>query len=256
MIRLNSEFEKLENSLKTKGKNKGGKTSKNSNKKEKPKSKIKTFFKWVGIVSGGIIALIILVALYGIFFASPHSQSKPVTNSNIDNKIDAGKNNNKQVKNNKHSHPPLLSQQELKNELNGGVDLASSKKEESKNSKNKNSSKTKPLSQPQHQQTVAIPQTQSKPVVKYKTEYFCKNQTPIDNEIVYFVKIDNKMIPVYTLDNWDGRGIKFKKYGIKKVLNKITFNNTVYYEVEKGKYILNDKKKFIECYSEKIKINK
>lgn len=100
-----------------------------------------------------------------------------------------------------------------------------------------------------------VAKTKKKQVkILFKTEYFCKNLTPIDNEIIYFVKLNHKFIPVYSLENWDGRGIKFKKFEIKKALKKVNFKNHEFYEIEKGKYILNDKKS-IKCFSQKVKVD-
>ena len=94
---------------------------------------------------------------------------------------------------------------------------------------------------------------QVKQKIKYKTVLFCKNITPLNNQVIYFVKIDSKMVPVYTLNNWNGKGIKFKAYGLKKMLSKIIFNNKIYYEVQKGKYLINTKNS-IKCFAKKVEV--
>jgi len=284
MVRLNSEFEKLQNSLKKSVKNnnkKPGKKEKGKPVKEKKPLSVKTALKWIGI---GILGFIIFLIIISMFMKPSHnsktkqkqSQHKTIvtTNNSLDNAIDAGKsNNNNKVKQNKSTHPPLLSKEELKNEIDGGVDLTTVKTkpkqqpvkekkpaptvkktaQKKENTQTQTQTQTTVTAQAQIQQPVK-PQQPVTVTKKYKTEYFCKNQTPIDNEIVYFVKIDNKMVPVYTLNNWNGKGIVFPKYGIKKVLDKVNFNNNVYYEVEKGKFIINNKKNFVECYSKKVEV--
>ena len=95
--------------------------------------------------------------------------------------------------------------------------------------------------------------TATNPKATYKTEYFCTNKTPIDLNLAYFVFNKGKLIPVYNLDSWNGVGILFKANETKKMMGFIKYKDKIFYEVEKGKYLL-PTKDTLYCYSKKIEI--
>ena len=91
------------------------------------------------------------------------------------------------------------------------------------------------------------------PKAVYKTEYFCKNETPINTNVVYYVYKNNKLIPVYNLNNWNGIGVTFKINETKTMLGIVKNKDKTFYELKKGKYILPSKDE-INCYSKKVEI--
>lgn len=103
----------------------------------------------------------------------------------------------------------------------------------------------------QTQTKTIMPPTPKKPL--YKIEYFCKNETPLKAQAVFYVKLNDKFIPIYKIKDWNGKGILFKPYEVKKVISVVNFNNKKYYEIKKEKYLTNTKNSVIKCYLKKIK---
>ena len=224
MIKLAQEYEKLKKSKKNKSK-------KDTQKNVKTKNKGFSLKKILYYGLGGFIVIVLI--LYVFARGEVHKKRNDLNNSN----------NAKQIKYPKY--PPKLKVTQKDLYMEKAKQLAEKEKvikmnQSSVNDFNEGIDAKKMIAK-KH-----ITKQTAKTVKKalFKTEYFCKNLTPIDNEIIYFVKLNNKFIPVYSLDNWDGRGIKFKKFEIKKALKKVDFKNHEFYEIEKGKFILNDKKRF------------
>ena len=109
--------------------------------------------------------------------------------------------------------------------------------------------KTQPVAQTQTK-TIIHPKPIKKPV--YITEHFCKNETPLKAQAVFYVKLNDKFIPVYLLNNWNGKGILFKPFEIKKAISIVNFDNKTYYEISKGKYLINTKNSAIKCSDKKV----
>ena len=118
--------------------------------------------------------------------------------------------------------------------------------------KTKNNKNISPKKQPITQvkaKTIIHPKPIKKPI--YITEYFCKNETPLKAQAVFYVKLNDKFIPIYKIKDWNGKGILFKPYEVKKAINVVNFDNKKYYEISKGKYLTNTKNSIIKCYSKK-----
>ena len=94
-----------------------------------------------------------------------------------------------------------------------------------------------------------------KKIIK-KPQYICENTGKIPLSFIYFVKTGNKIVPAYTLNNWNGRGVVLNPYEIKKVLKIKIFNKIKYYKIEKNKYFINGESEFLKCFKKDLNENR
>ncbi len=227
--------------------NKKKKKPKNK-KKENKKSFLKSFLKWTGIIIG-------IMILLAFFMPNPHHSNNLKKSSSLSSQQIQTKHQNK--KNLKINNIPVnIESIKIKNSVKNVI-KNSVKNVDMNPLLNKTQKQVKQANGNKNNNQIKIPDSnqtkQVKQKIKYKTVLFCKNITPLNNQVIYFVKIAGKMVPVYTLNNWDGKGIKFKAYELKQMLSKIIIDNKTYYEVQKGKYLINTKNS-IKCFAKKVEV--
>ena len=218
MLWILEKYEKYENTLNNKKNNKNKKNDKNKNDKENKNNKksILKFFLWVFVI------IIVSIMFFGKFFKKTEL------------------NNNK-----------------IKNETkitSAAIDYPAKKTIEKKEEKKQNNLQENSELLKGNNLEKELQEKKSKIVTKKITEYYCKNIMPFNLNLVYYVKTDNKLIPVYNIESWDGVGVKFKINETKKVISVINNMNKTFYEIEKNKYILPDNKS-VKCFKQIKEIN-
>ena len=215
MLSILEKYKEYENTLKNK---KSGKNKKNKDKKNKDKKsgKLKKYLFW------GFIILIV----------SAMFLPKLLLKTELNNK----KNNKNETKiisavTNYPAKKAIEKKQSVQNNLQENAELL----------KGNNLKKE-------------LQKKKSKIVTKKIIQYYCKNIMPFNLNLVYYVKTDNKLIPVYNIESWNGVGLKFKINETKKVISVINDANKTFYEIEKNKYILPDNKS-VKCFKQIKEIN-